>query len=51
MYFKLYRAHSKVLAILHQATLETEAIAMEAKEPIVLPVDSADGEGDHENEP
>ena len=45
MYFKLFRAHSKVLAILDKATLVTEEMAMEAKEPLVLPVDSEDEGG------
>ncbi len=48
MYLKLYRAHAKVLAILNQATLETEEIAMEAKDPVALFVDSGEDVGDNE---
>lgn len=36
MYFKLFRAHSEVLAILEQAGLKTEEMAMEDNEPILL---------------
>ena len=36
MYFKLYDIHCRVLDMLYRATLETEELAMEAQEPIVL---------------
>lgn len=49
MYFKLYRAHCKVLATLKKATYETEKMAIKAKDPITLPVCSKDGVEDNED--
>lgn len=49
MYFKLYRAHSKVIAILNLTTLETEEVAMDTKDPVTLPVVSEEGAGDNED--
>ncbi len=36
MYFKQFRANAKAMEILRQATLETEQMAMQAKEPLLL---------------
>ena len=46
MHFKLYSAHSKVLDILNQVTLETEQIAMDEKAPpLVLHISTEDEDG------
>lgn len=37
MYFKLFRAHAKVIAILAQAGQEAEEMAIEASDPVVFP--------------
>lgn len=46
MYYKLFRAHAKVIAILKQAELETEEMFMDNKEPIVL-IDNENGKQDY----
>lgn len=37
MYYKLFRAHAKVIAILERAEKETEEMYMDSKEPFEWP--------------
>ena len=50
MYYRLFRAHAKVLAVLQQATLETEQMGVEAKEPAALPTVAQSGEKGYNQE-